>query len=131
MKRFPTAPHWLRAVTTAQRVYGAKGYAWRRGLERHLGIQRGGLRAAVDRPLDDVALRDLDDSLVAFLHHHAGIAYARCLRLVDARKRIKAARDDRETARILALPAGDGDFEWEDMFPEHFSTLRAMQREAV
>lgn len=112
MKRSLNTAHWLSTVDTGQRVFGRKGHAWRRGLERHLGIERGGLRAAIDRPMDDIALCDLDDKLAAFLRHHADLAYARCQRLDAHLCRLVETRNNRETARILALPAGDGDFEW-------------------
>lgn len=113
-RRFPNKPHWQRAVDCAQRVCGTKGRAWRRKLEAHLGIERGQLRAKIDRPMDLDEQRDLDDRLAAFLRHHADLAYARVQRLDRHLTRLVETRNDREAARRVALDAS-AEWEWQDI----------------
>ena len=114
-RRFPNTAHWRRAVDCAQRIHGSRGFAWRRGLARHLGIETRDLRAQIDRPMDAIEQRDLDDKLASYLRHHGDIAYARCLRLDAHLCSLVEARNARESKRIRAIDFASGDFEWSDI----------------
>lgn len=113
-KKFPNTEHWQVVVAVGRRIYGR---GWRRGLEKFFGIERGGLRALIDRAdMTDEQRRASELRMIQILAYYENIMATRLCGLERMREKITAARDERERQRLRAALKSRADSEFAEVW---------------